>query len=104
MMFFVITYDVPEEYDSLRTKLAKLLKNYGFSKLQKSVFVGRASYNMVENLTVEIKDLFKDVHEAGLDVRIFPLCKKCLRHVITVIDEGLEGSTWLKEEKAIVVV
>lgn len=104
MMFFVVTYDVPEEYDYLRTKLAKLLENYGFSRLQKSVFVGRASYNMVENMTIEIRELFKDVHELGLDVRIFPLCKKCLSHVITVLDEGMEGSEWLKEEKAIVVV
>jgi len=97
-MMFLVTYDIPEPHDYLRAKLARLLKDYGLSRLQKSVFMGRMSRNMVENLAIEIQDLLEGI---DADVRIFPLCRKCLEHAITVM-EGREME-WMREQEAIII-
>lgn len=100
-MLKLVVYDVPQEYDPLRNKLAKLLQNYGLERIQKSVFIGQLSNNNAENLAVEIDELLKDI---DADVRIFSLCGKCIANTL-VVKEGSTSSyqQWKKKAEEVVI-
>ncbi len=100
-MYYVITYDIPEPYDHIRNKLARLIMDYGFDRIQKSVFLGKARYDTVENLAIEIE---KVLGEIDADVRIFPMCSTCFSKVVVVRASGTDIRTPLVPEKEIVVV
>ena len=100
-MYYVITYDVPEPYDSIRTKLVRLIMDYGFDRIQKSVFLGKARYDTVENLAIEIENVLGEI---DADVRIFPMCNMCFSKVVVVRASGIDVRTPTIPEKEIVVV
>nr|MDO8084979.1 CRISPR-associated endonuclease Cas2 [Candidatus Sigynarchaeum springense] len=82
-MFWVITYDVPVTHDKWREKLAKVLSDFGFFRIQYSVFVGDRTTNTTQACKLKIEAMLK----AGFvpaDVRFFPLCKSCEAGAIQV--------------------
>ncbi len=69
----VITYDISN--DKLRTQIHKLLKNYGIAS-QKSVFemlVDEPQYREI------LESLAEKVTADGDSVRIYELCRNCIR-------------------------
>ena len=87
----VIIYDIPA--DSLRTRVAKALMDFGCIRIQKSAFYGALNRNTREKLRLRLDRMMKD--EVG-NIQIYPLCTKCfsLRDTIGEIyeieDEDLE--------------
>ena len=101
-MYYLIAYDVPEPFDGIRNKLARTIMDYGFDRIQKSVFLGRSSRNSVENLAIEIEKIIGDIEA---DVRIFPMCSSCFSKIILVST----GKTFtdvpiIPEKEAVVVI
>lgn len=76
---YMVVYDIVK--DNLRNKVAQILIDYGFERIQLSVFVGDRSRNIAEMVAMEIKQTLRD--EEG-DVRIIPLCKKCENNIMVV--------------------
>ena len=75
-MFWVITYDVPATHDPWREKVAKILSNFGFFRIQYSVFVGDRTQNTLDACKLKIETLLK-ANLVPADIRFFPLCKSC---------------------------
>ena len=77
----IVTYDVPD--DQLRAKIATRLFGYGLRRLQKSVFIGEMSRNRAEMLALELEDM---VAGEPADIRIFPICERCIEAHIVVCE------------------
>ncbi|RLG40004.1 MAG: CRISPR-associated endonuclease Cas2, partial [Thermoproteota archaeon] len=54
---FLVSYDISD--DRLRGRVALTLREYGFRRLQKSVYVGEVSRNVAEMLAIELGRLVK---------------------------------------------
>ena len=85
-MLYLITYDVPEEYPKLRRKISLILKNWGLQRIQYSVFIGDISRNFAETIALQINEVIKN---EPADVRIFPICQKCLEKAIIIANNNL---------------
>ena len=55
LMICLINYDI--EQNKLRTALAKRLQYFGFSRIQKSLFVGSIASNNLRKLKIELKKM-----------------------------------------------
>nr|MDO8109711.1 CRISPR-associated endonuclease Cas2 [Candidatus Sigynarchaeota archaeon] len=75
-MFWVITYDVPATHDEWRLKVAKTLSNFGFFRIQYSVFVGDRTNNTVQACKLKLESMLKN-NLVPADIRFFPLCTSC---------------------------
>ena len=64
-----VLYDIQE--DKARTKVAKICKEAGLYRVQKSVFVGTIQRNRLDELAMQTEDLI-DLAEDR--VYIFPMC------------------------------
>ena len=95
-MFFYVFYDVPD--DGLRNKIAEVLKDYGFERVQKSVFFGELTRNKVEELAMVLDDLIGD-NEA--DVRIITVPPSFVDKVIVV--RSMYGDYVPRREEVVVV-
>jgi len=74
-----ILYDIAA--DRARTKVAKLCKEAGLHRVQKSCFLGTIQRNRLDELVLGITDLI----DAGADrVYVFPLCDPDFRKVQTL--------------------
>lgn len=89
-MKVLVVYDISR--DSLRNRIAELLKDFGLIRIQKSAFIG--------NLTgEERKDLEKVLSRENLDendrVDIFPICDRDLKfHSRIRARDVLYGEKW----------
>jgi len=92
-MKFLVTYDVPQEYNPVRNRIAQVLKNYGLERIEFSVFLGDLTRNEAEMLSMRLEDLVKSV---PADVRLFALCQKCLDNSIVV---KVKSPEWEAPEK-----
>ncbi|MHA1808033.1 MAG: CRISPR-associated endonuclease Cas2 [Methanosarcinales archaeon] len=81
----IIVYDIPE--DPLRNKVASAIQDYGFERIQYSVFLGSRTQNVLEMLAIELKDLVKS-KEA--DIRFYQQCDKCIGKTMVVSRIGEE--------------
>jgi len=72
-----VIYDIVKNRP--RTKIAKILQEKGLYRVQKSVFLGTIERNQLDELKMQISDLF-DEHKDS--VYIFPLCEEDFRKVI----------------------
>lgn len=81
----LIVYDIPE--DKLRTRVSHTLEDYGYERVQYSVFKGSRSQNVLEMLSQELENLIGD-EEA--DVRFYQVCDRCLSKTIVVSRIGLD--------------
>ncbi len=90
-------YDVPKEFNKVRTKIAQCCKNHGLERIEYSVFLGDMSPNEAETLAMELEDLTREI---SADIRIFPICQNCLKKSIIVrigalswdFQESIKGS------------
>jgi CRISPR-associated protein Cas2 len=80
-MLYLVTYDVPEQYNPIRTRIAAVLKNYGLERLQFSVFIGELTPNQAETVSLHINDILGRIEA---DVRMFPICERCYQKLITI--------------------
>ena len=80
-MFYLVSYDIPD--DRRRTRLAKLLKDYG-GRVQYSVFECLLDQELFDKMVNRIEAV---VTESEDSVRIYGLCANCER-VIRVIGTG----------------
>ncbi|MHA1660735.1 MAG: CRISPR-associated endonuclease Cas2 [Promethearchaeota archaeon] len=87
-MRFIIIYDIPVEFDPFRTKISNLLLSYNLLRLNYSVFFGQLTFNLAEEIALRLEKLLKDIPG---DVRIIPICEKCLSKVITIKSKFGEG-------------
>ncbi len=92
LLFYLVSYDIPN--DSLRTKTARLCENYGFQRIQFSVFAGEQTRNMVEMLILEISDLF--AKRLG-KVVVIPICFRCFEKISYI---GMSDLTITKQKNA----
>jgi CRISPR-associated protein Cas2 len=64
-----VVYDISE--DKVRTKVAKILKNYGLYRVQKSAFLGDLNRNRIDEIVLQCKELANEDKDS---VYIFPMC------------------------------
>ncbi len=72
-----VVYDISE--DRPRGKVAKLCKEAGIYRVQKSVFLGTIERNRLDELSLAIDD---HIDEATDSVYIFPMCQLDFKKVI----------------------
>lgn len=72
-----ILYDIVE--NKPRTKVAKLCKEAGLYRVQKSVFLGTIERNRLDELRLAIEELTDDQVDS---VYIFPMCEPDFKKVI----------------------
>jgi CRISPR-associated protein Cas2 len=72
-----VIYDISE--DNPRTKIAKLCKEAGLYRVQKSVFLGTIERNRLDELSLQIDD---HMDEETDSVYIFPMCEPDFKKVI----------------------
>ncbi len=72
-----VVYDIVA--DQPRGKIAKLCKEAGLYRVQKSVFLGTIERNRLDELSLEID---QHVHEETDKVYIFPMCHPDFQKVI----------------------
>ncbi|MBD3213210.1 MAG: CRISPR-associated endonuclease Cas2 [Candidatus Lokiarchaeota archaeon] len=87
-MKFIVIYDIPVEFDPIRTKISDILLSYYMVRLNYSVFFGELTFNKAEEIALKLKKLMKKVPG---DVRIIPICKSCHSKVITVKSKFGDG-------------
>ena len=86
----LVVYDITD--DSLRNKIADILKDFGLVRIQKSAFIG--------NLTSEErKDLERVLSRKNLEGRdridIFPICERDLKVHSRIRHDGIfYGEKW----------
>jgi len=75
MLTWVI-YDIVDT--KKRTKIAKVCKDYGLYRVQKSVFLGRVNNNETDELSIRCKDVIEEDKDS---VYIFPMCDNDFKKV-----------------------
>ena len=89
-MKVLVVYDIAN--DSLRNKIAEILKDFGLMRIQKSAFIGYLS-------SQERKDLEKGLSRKSLEgndrIDIFPICDRDLRFHSRIKHDGVYyGERW----------
>jgi len=79
----IIVYDIPE--DRLRDRVIKVIQDYGFLRIQYSVFLGSRTQNVLEMLSMELKDIVK---RKEADIRFYQQCDKCADRTMIVSKIG----------------
>jgi len=91
-MLYLITYDVPTDYDKFRAIIAAILKGYGLIRIQYSVFWGDITQNLAQEIALRIRERLKKV---PMDVRIVPICSSCLNKAIFLNNYGYRDAKGL---------
>lgn len=68
----IIIYDISE--NSLRTRVANVLMDYGCIRIQESAFSGILNHNTREKLRLRLE---KMMHDREGNIQFYPLCSKC---------------------------
>ncbi|VVB71183.1 CRISPR-associated endoribonuclease Cas2 1 [uncultured archaeon] len=68
----IIIYDISE--NSLRTRVSKVLLDYGCIRIQESAFYGILNHNTREKLRLRLE---KMMHGREGNIQFYPLCSKC---------------------------
>ncbi len=89
-MKVLVVYDIAS--DSLRNKVAEILKDFGLVRIQKSAFIGYLT-------SQERKDLEKVLSRKNLEgndrIDIFPICDRDLRFHSRIKHDGVYyGEKW----------
>jgi CRISPR-associated protein Cas2 len=82
MLVWVI-YDISE--NRFRSRVAKICKNYGLFRVQKSAFLGDLNRNESDSLALECEAII----EESDSVYVFPMCEDCFDK-IKLIGAGLD--------------
>lgn len=68
----IIIYDISE--NSLRTRVAKVLLDYGCIRIQKSAFWGVLNHNTQDKLRLRLERMMQG--KEG-NIQFYPICRKC---------------------------
>ncbi|MFH0926642.1 MAG: CRISPR-associated endonuclease Cas2 [bacterium] len=71
-----LVYDITE--NKVRSKVAKLCKEYGLYRVQKSAFLGDLNRNQVDELALRCKELANIEKDS---IYLFPLCNEDFQKV-----------------------
>ncbi|MCX8206817.1 MAG: CRISPR-associated endonuclease Cas2 [Methanothrix sp.] len=71
MMLVWVIYDISD--NRTRSRVAKICKNYGLYRVQKSAFLGDLNRNESDSLAVECESVIEDSDS----VYVFPMCEDC---------------------------
>ncbi len=71
-----VIYDIV--VDKKRAKIAKLCKNKGLYRVQKSVFLGTLNRNQIDELSLQSKEIMDEDEDS---VYIFPMCEEDFKKV-----------------------
>lgn len=93
-MRFIIIYDIPIEFDPIRAKISNVLLSYNLIRLNFSVFFGKLTYNLAEEIALKLKKIMGKVPG---DVRIIPICKSCHSKAITVKSKFADGYKMIED-------
>ncbi|NHI93720.1 MAG: CRISPR-associated endonuclease Cas2 [Candidatus Lokiarchaeota archaeon] len=85
-MKLLVIYDVPEEFDDYRTKIAQVLKNFGLKRIEYSVFFGNSTMNLMETIAMQLSAVSRKIKA---DIRLFPICNNCLEKCIVVKENNM---------------
>lgn len=72
-MYLIVCYDI--ENDKARTKISKILFNFGLKRVQKSVFEGIIKTKQFPNLQKQLAAYVTP--KAGDSIRYYHLCADC---------------------------
>lgn len=79
-----IVYDIVD--DNIRTRIAKICKQYGLQRVQYSVFLGRLEMNRFDEIGEKMRDLIDEEEDS---VYIFPFSQENFRR-IKVLGQGFD--------------
>jgi len=83
-MIVWVIYDISD--DKIRNKVAKICKNKGLYRVQKSTFCGELNQNRIDELEIELE---KEYDEESDSIFIFPVCKADYEK-IKLLGEGFD--------------
>ena len=75
-MLLWVVYDIVE--NKARSKIARVCKNYGLYRVQKSVFLGDLNRNQIDELSLKCQDTMDEDEDS---VYIFPMCDEDFKKV-----------------------
>jgi CRISPR-associated protein Cas2 len=90
-----IIYDIV--VDKSRSKVAKLCREAGLYRVQKSVFLGTIEPNRLDELTIQFEDL---INEKTDSIYVFPLCQADFKKVQT-LGQAFDNKLVTDEVKAL---
>jgi len=71
-----VVYDIVE--NKIRSKVAKVCKEYGLYRVQKSAFLGDMNRNQIDELVLRCKELTNNEKDS---VYVFPMCEDDFKKV-----------------------
>jgi CRISPR-associated protein Cas2 len=84
-MIHLVVYDITN--DKNRTRLAKLLQQFGLERVQYSAFKGKLNQNDRDVLARKVNKYIKDEKDC---IFIIPLCSRCSSTAIVISNTGVE--------------
>ena len=93
LMDTIIIYDISD--NSLRTRVAKALMDYGCIRIQESAFYGLMNHNTREKLRLRLERM---MHDKEGNIQFYPLCSKCY-----ALKESIGEIYQIKEEDVTVI-
>lgn len=82
-MIYFIVYDI--SHTNHRNRIIDVLKDYGFKRQQKSVFLGELSIKDYQVFNNELKEKFKSKYSTNKDILfIIPVCTSCCTKIDTM--------------------
>lgn len=92
-----VIYDIGD--DKIRNKVAKICKEYGLYRVQKSAFLGDTNKNQKDELLLRCKEI---VDEESDSVYVFPMCNDDFQKV-KMIGKAFDKDLVADEVKALFV-
>lgn len=92
-----IIYDISD--DKIRNKIAKLCKDKGLYRVQKSAFLGTINKNQLDELSIVCDDIIDQETDS---VYIFPMCRDDFRKVI-LLGQAFDKKLVTDEVKALFI-
>lgn len=74
-----VIYDISD--DKIRNKVAKICKEMGLYRVQKSAFLGKLSKNKIDELKIKCNE---QISPSDDSVFIFPMCEEDFKKVILI--------------------
>ncbi len=92
-----VIYDISD--DAKRSRIAKVCKNKGLYRVQKSAFLGTLNKNQIDELKVMCEDIINPDEDS---VYIFPMCEDDFRKVL-LLGQAFDKKLITDEVKALLI-
>lgn len=92
-----VVYDISD--DKIRNKVARICKDKGLYRVQKSAFLGTINRNQLDELSIFCEDV---IDKDSDSVYIFPMCKNDFRSVI-LLGQAFDKKLVTDEVKALFI-